>query len=65
MSITGPEFVCRSVRSWYEKQRVMLRYIDPPPHAERAYRIVSMGRFRDECLNANWVLNLASARNLS
>lgn len=25
----GPEFVCRSVRSWCEKQRVLLRYIEP------------------------------------
>ncbi len=25
----GPEFVCRSVRSWCEKHRVLLRYIEP------------------------------------
>lgn len=37
----GPEFVCRSARSWCEKHRVLLRlYRARPADAERTYRII-------------------------
>ena len=59
----GPEFVCRAVRSWCEKQRVLLRYIEPGRPMQNGHIESFNGRLRDECLNANWFLNLASARN--
>jgi putative transposase len=58
----GPEFVCRSVRSWCEKRRVLLRYIEAGRPMQNGHIESFNGRFRDECLNANWFLNLASAR---
>ncbi len=59
----GPEFVCRSVRSWWcEKHRVLLRYIEPGRPMQNGHIESFNGRLRDECLNANWFPNLASAR---
>ena len=58
----GPEFVCRSLRSWCEKHRVLLRYIEPGRPMQNGHIESFNGRLRDECLNANWFLNLASAR---
>jgi putative transposase len=58
----GPEFVCRSVRSWCEPHRVLLRYIEPGRPMQNGHIESFNGRLRDECLNANWFLNLTSAR---
>jgi putative transposase len=58
----GPEFVCRSVRSWCEQQCILLRYIDPGRPMQNGHIESFNGRFRDECLNANWFLNLAHTR---
>jgi len=58
----GPEFVSRSVRSWCEKHRVLLRYIEPGRPMQNGHIESFNGRFRDECLNANCFLNLDSAR---
>jgi putative transposase len=58
----GPEFACRSLRSWCEKHRVILRYIEPGRPMQNGHIESFNGRLRDECLNANWFLNLASAR---
>jgi putative transposase len=58
----GPEFVCRSVRSWCEKRRVLLRYIEPGRPMQNGQIESFNGRFRDECLNANWFLSLANVR---
>ena len=58
----GPEFVCRAVRSWCEKQHVLLRYIEPGRPMQNGHIESFNGRLRDECLNANWFLNLASTR---
>ncbi len=60
----GPEFVCRAVRSWCEKQHVLLRYIEPGRPMQNGHIESFNGRLRDECLNANWFLNLASTRIL-
>ena len=58
----GPEFVCRAVRSWCEKQHVLLRYIEPGRPMQNGHIESFNGRLRDECLNANWFLNLTSTR---
>jgi putative transposase len=58
----GPEFICRSVRSWCEEHRVLLRYIEPGRPMQNGHIESFNGRLRDECLNANWFLNLAKAR---
>jgi putative transposase len=58
----GPEFVCRSVRSWCEKHHVLLRYIDAGRPMQNGHIESFNGRFRDECLNANWFPSLANTR---
>jgi putative transposase len=58
----GPEFICRSVRSWCEGHRVLLRYTEPGRPMQNGHIESFNGRFRDECLNANWFLNLGKAR---
>ena len=50
----GPEFVCRPVRSWCEKHRVLLRYIEPGRPMQNGHIESFNGRFRDECLNGSW-----------
>jgi len=46
----GPEFVCRAVRSWCEKQRVLLRSIEPGRPMQNGHIESFNGRLRDECL---------------
>jgi putative transposase len=58
----GPEFVCRALRAWCEEQRVLLRFIDPGRPMQNGHIESFNGRFRDECLNANWFVNLRRAR---
>jgi len=58
----GPEFVCRAVRAWCESQHILLRYIDPGKPMQNGHAESFNGRFRDECLNANWFLSLGDAR---
>jgi putative transposase len=58
----GPEFICRSVRSWCEAHRVLLRYIEPGRPMQNGHIESFNGRLRDECLNANWFSNLPKAR---
>ena len=59
----GPEFICRSVRSWCEEHRVLLRYIEPGRPMQNGHIESFNGRLRDECLNANWFLSLANGAN--
>jgi len=58
----GPEFVSRAMGAWCEQQKILLRFIDPGKPMQNAYVESFNGRFRDECLNANWFLNLSQAR---
>jgi putative transposase len=58
----GPEFVCRALRAWCEEQRILLRFIDPGRPMQNGHIESFNGRFRDECLNANWFVNLRRAR---
>jgi putative transposase len=58
----GPEFVSRAMAAWCEQQNILLRFIDPGKPMQNGYVESFNGRFRDECLNANWFLSLAQAR---
>ena len=58
----GPEFVSRALRAWCEERRVLLRYIEPGRPMQNGPIESFNGRFRDECLNANWFLSLPRAR---
>ena len=58
----GPEFTSRCFIAWAEQRGIPLIYIQPGKPVQNSYIESFNGRFRDECLNANWFENLADAR---
>lgn len=58
----GPEFIGRAVTSWCEENGVRLWHIQPGKPQQNGHIESFNGRFRDECLNANWFRNLRDAR---
>lgn len=60
----GPEFVSRALRSWCEEHGILLRYIDPGKPMQNGHAESFNGRFRDECLNANWFPRLSHAKTV-
>jgi putative transposase len=58
----GPEFRSRAMEAWSEQQHVSLRFIEAGKPVQNAFAESFNGRLRDECLNANWFLNLKDAR---
>jgi putative transposase len=58
----GPEFTSRHFLAWCEDRKISLVHIEPGRPMQNG-RVESFnGRFRDECLNANWFSTLADAR---
>lgn len=58
----GPEFTSRCFVAWAAERGVPLTYIQPGKPVQNSFIESFNGRFRDECLNANWFTNLADAR---
>lgn len=58
----GKEFCGRAMLTWAHRHGVMLRLIEPGKPNQNAYIESFNGRFRDECLNEHWFLNLEHAR---
>jgi putative transposase len=58
----GPEFAGRVLDAWACEHGVSLVFIRPGKPIENAFVESFNGRFRDECLNEHWFLNLADAR---
>ena len=58
----GPEFTSRHFLIWCEQQQIRLVFIAPGRPMQNGHIESFNGRFRDECLNANWFLTLADAR---
>jgi putative transposase len=58
----GPEFVGRAVDGFAYKAGVKLHFIRPGKPVENAYAESFNGKFRDECLNEHWFLDMADAR---
>ena len=54
----GPEFRGRTMEVWSEQRGVPLRFIEPGKPVQNAFAESFHGRLRDECLNANWFLNV-------
>lgn len=58
----GPEFTSRHFLGWCEERGIRLLHIQPGRPMQNG-RVESFnGRFRDECLNANWFMTLMEAR---
>lgn len=62
MSDNGPEFTGSAVDTWAYARDVKLHFIEPGKPAQNGYIESFNGKFRDECLNDNWFLNLPDAR---
>ena len=60
----GPEFTSRAFLAWTQRRGIRLQFIRPGRPVENAFVESFNGRFRDECLNEQWFLSLADAREL-
>lgn len=58
----GPEFTSRHFLAWCEQRKINLLHIQPGRPMQNGYIESFNGRFRDECLNANWFATIADAR---
>ncbi len=60
----GPEFISRAVDQWAFANDVRLHFIDPGKPTQNGFIESFNGKFRDECLNQNWFVDLADARRI-
>ena len=58
----GPEFTSLYFTEWCRDRGVTVHYIQPGKPVQNGHVESFNGRFRDECLNTNWFVNLADAR---
>jgi len=58
----GPEFTGRALDEWAYRTGVKIHFIRPGKPTENAYAESFNGKFRDECLNEHWFLDLNDAR---
>lgn len=58
----GPEFTSRHFLAWCAQKKIELVHIQPGRPMQNGQVESFNGRFRDECLNASWFVNLADAR---
>jgi putative transposase len=59
----GPEFTSRHFIGWCAQKKIELVHIQPGRPMQNGHVESFNGRFRDECLNASWFVNLADARS--
>jgi putative transposase len=58
----GPEFTGHDLDQFTHKNGIRLDFIRPGKPVENAFVESFNGKFRDECLNANWFVNLQEAK---
>jgi putative transposase len=58
----GPEFTGRDLDHFTHKNGIRLDFIRPGKPVENAFVESFNGKFRDECLNANWFVDLREAK---
>ena len=58
----GPEFAGKVLDRWAFERGVKLQFIRPGKPVENAYCESFNGKFRDECLSANWFASLGDAQ---
>lgn len=61
-SENGKEFCGRAMLNWAHERGVKLFLIEPGKPNQNAYIESFNGRFRDDCLNANWFTTLQQAQ---
>lgn len=60
----GPEFTSNALLAWSTRNNVFLDFIAPGKPMENAICESFNGRFRDECLNENWFVDIQEARHV-
>lgn len=63
-SDNGPEFIARALLEWTLEMGIDLAHIDPGKPWQNGTDESFNGRFRDECLNAEWFRSRAEAKPL-
>jgi putative transposase len=58
----GTEFTAKALDRWAYEHKVTLHFITPGRPMENGYIESFHGKFREECLNEHWFLNLDDAR---
>jgi putative transposase len=58
----GPEFRSEAMDQWADQHGITLAFIEPGKPVQNAFIESFNGRFRDECLNEHWFLDLADAK---
>lgn len=58
----GPEFISQNLDIWAYQNKVALKFIQPGKPVQNAYIESFNGKFRDECLNQHWFVNIEDAR---
>jgi len=58
----GTEFTAKALDQWAYENKVTLHFITPGRPMENGYIESFHGKFREECLNEHWFLNLDDAR---
>ena len=59
----GPEFAGKVLHAWSDERRVDLQFIEPGKPTQNAFIESFNGKYRDECLNQHWLVNLRQARH--
>jgi len=60
----GPEFISQALDQWATRLGIQLEFITPGKPMENGYIESFNGKFRDECLNQHWFLNLPDAQQI-
>jgi putative transposase len=60
----GPEMIGKVLDQWAWRNSVRLHFIDLGKPTQNAFIESFNGRFRDECLNENWFLDIHDARRI-
>lgn len=58
----GPEFISRALSIWAYAHNVKIDFIRPGKPTDSPYIESFNGKFRNECLNQHWFMNLEDAR---
>ena len=58
----GPELTSRHFLTWCMERKIAMNHIEPGKPMQNGHVESFNGRFREECLNANWFRNLFDAR---
>ena len=61
-SDNGTEFIAGKIQRWLRVNQIKTLYIEPGSPWQNGYIESLHSRFRDECLNREWLLNLREAR---